>query len=91
MRIDGVRLYIGEGLCDNFTEEEYNDFIEVGYCILEDDLEIPGVRKLDLRYYDTFTGIGCYHFEKPVEEDDLLMFFDEDELIPHIKVSDKKK
>tara|TARA_R110001592_G_scaffold290574_3_gene559758 strand:- start:4249 stop:4521 length:273 start_codon:yes stop_codon:yes gene_type:complete len=90
MRIDGVRLYIGEGLCDNFTEEEYNDFIEVGYCLLEDDLEIPGVKKLDLRYYDTFTGIGCYHFEKPVEEDDLLMFFDEDELIPHREPSNNK-
>jgi len=90
MQVDGVRIYIGEGLCDNFTDEEYKDFIEVGHCVLEEEMGIPGGERLELKYYDTFTGIGCYHFKEPVEENELLMFFDEDELIPHKEPSPLK-
>ena len=86
----GVRIYIGEGLCDNFTDEEYDDFIEVGHCVLEEELGVPGGERLELKYYDTFTGIGCYHFKEPVDENELLMFFDQDELIPHKEPSPVK-
>ena len=78
MKVEGVKINIGEGLLEF---QDYEDLIEKTTGKLDEGMEIPGGDALRLNAYDNEYGIGYFYFPTPVDEDELAMFFTEDEMI----------
>lgn len=78
MRVVGVKINIGEGLLEF---QDYDTLVEKTIGKLDEDMEIPGGDDLRLNAYDNEYGTGYFYFPKPIDEDELAMFFTEEEMI----------
>lgn len=78
MQVIGVKINIGEGLLEF---QDYDTLVSETTARLDEEFEIPGGDQLVLNAYDNETGVGYFFFPAPVEEDNLMMFFLEEELI----------